>query len=159
MSVYKYHAFIFLDQPPPWLSRTPTVTCLAIVQLSSDRPEYHKRTFLSPDELSLRTFCPSECVVHWTFGAYGFLFIRIFCLSGCFAPLDVLSHRPFVSGRYISGCFFSGLFFPSRRFLSGLFVWVPKENLWWTISSFFSRHICKAVCISPRRYILIRTVA
>ncbi len=25
MSVYKCHAFIFLDQPPPWPSRTPTV--------------------------------------------------------------------------------------------------------------------------------------
>ncbi len=35
MSVYKYHAFIFLDQPPPWPSRTRTLK--GLVSPNSDR--------------------------------------------------------------------------------------------------------------------------
>jgi hypothetical protein len=40
MSVFKYHAFIFLDQPPPWLSRTST-TLVRLTSPLSLRPVRH----------------------------------------------------------------------------------------------------------------------
>jgi hypothetical protein len=65
-----------------------------------------QKDVLSPDVLSLRTFCPAG-----RFVSTDVLSLRTFCLYGGFVPTDVLSH-----GRYVSGCFVSG------RFVSGRFV-------------------------------------
>jgi hypothetical protein len=74
---------------------------------------------LSPDILSLRTFCPAG-----RFVSTDVLSLRIFCLYGCFVPTDVLSHGCYVSGRFLSGRFVSGCFVPTDV-LSGRFVWAP----------------------------------
>jgi hypothetical protein len=75
-----------------------------------------QKDVLSPDVLSLRTFCPAGCFV-----STDVLSLRTFCLYGHFVPMDVLSHGCYVSGCFVSGCFVSG------RFISGRFVWAPKK--------------------------------
>ncbi len=62
-----------------------------------------KKDVLSPDVLSLRTFCPAG-----RFVSTDVLSLQTFCLYGGFVPTDVLSH-----GRYVSGCFVSGCFVPT----------------------------------------------
>ncbi len=55
---------------------------------------------MSPDVLSLRTFCPAGRFVFTDV-----LSLRTFCLYGRFVPTDVLSHGCYVSGHFVSGCF------------------------------------------------------
>jgi hypothetical protein len=92
---------------------------------------------MSPDILSLQTFCHHGCFVprmlQYVTGYFvptdvlsagrfvppDVLSRRMFCPSGCFVPPDVLSLRTFCpSGRFVPVCYVSGCYV-SVRFFSG----------------------------------------
>ncbi len=87
MSVCKYRAFIFLDQPPPWVSRThPTV-------LLSVHLYFHICDHVHVHVLSMS--CP--CLVHvWHlhFSTVNFYYLCVFqlCFQGLFSvPIYVIN--------------------------------------------------------------------
>jgi hypothetical protein len=67
-----------------WIKKAIKHHAYFILQMS-------QKDFLSPEVLSLRTFCPARHFVH-----------RTFCPAGCFVPPDVLSRRMFCpAGRFV----------------------------------------------------------
>jgi hypothetical protein len=86
-----------------------------------------QKDVLSPDVLSLRTFCPAR-----RFVSTDILSLRTFCLFGRFVSMDVSSHGRYVSGCFVSGCFVSGCFVPtdvlSPDVLSGHLVYIMRAT-------------------------------
>ncbi len=107
MSVCKYRAFIFLDQPPPWVSRTMTPMSLylnlapsrtiSIIQVKNIQIWFC--TYLNSQLLG----APSEYVLHglgpgldWAYCWFSFPTIFLVCFGSpsilLFVPTDQVSH-------------------------------------------------------------------
>jgi hypothetical protein len=140
-SVKSSKTYTFLTQRFFIFSKTVYILTMTLLRYTT-YISYCQKDVLSPDVLSLRTFCPAGCFVR-----------RTFCPAGRFVPPDVLSH-----GRYVSGCFVSRRFvsgrFVSGRFVSVRFVWAPcclmlrtMVQIHWEWFSYILQHYCMNVGI------------
>ncbi len=86
MSVYKYHAFIFLDQPPPWQSETINTQSNRVVIISSEITriffnsmwclDSHISTYFNEDTCDLFMLCiVLMCQLH----RVDFIIVARFC--------------------------------------------------------------------------------